>query len=203
MPLIFIKSINFTGCAIISISGVLSGISPNYVSLVILRGIVGFGVGMLHPYLLMCVYLFLIGGVTVPFDLLAEFLPNSHRGRFLIYIEGFWTLGSIFVAGVAWASLSNEGWRVLTLCTAIPVCLSSMACVALLPESPRWLVTQGRTKEAAEVIGYAAAVNGYALPDFQLDPKIEKEEHVPFSEFVKPPQIRLTLPLWTVWTCFG
>jgi MFS transporter, putative metabolite:H+ symporter len=135
--------------------------------------------------------------------LLAEFLPNSHRGRFLIYIEGFWTLGSIFVAGMAWMALSSEGWRVLTLCTAIPVCMSSFACVALLPESPRWLVTQGRDKEAAEVIRYAAAVNGFSLPDFRLDPNVEKEEHVPFSEFMKPSQIRLTIPLWIVWTCFG
>jgi hypothetical protein len=41
------------------------------------RAIVGFGVG----------------GAVVPFDLLAEFLPNKHRGTFLIYIEGFWTIG--------------------------------------------------------------------------------------------------------------
>jgi hypothetical protein len=34
-----------------------------------------------------------VGGAVVPFDLLAEFLPNKHRGTFLIYIEGFWTIG--------------------------------------------------------------------------------------------------------------
>jgi MFS family permease len=61
-------------------------ISPDYTTLVIFRGIVGFGVG----------------GCTVPFDLLAEFLPNSHRGQFLMNIEYFWTLGCIFVVGFAW-----------------------------------------------------------------------------------------------------
>lgn len=109
----------------------------------------------------------------------------------------------MFVAGVAWISLSRDGWRVLTLCTAIPVAVSSFACIALLPESPRWLVTQKRTAEAAEVIRYAAAVNGHDLPPFRLDDNVEKEEHVSFAEFLKPSQIRLSIPLWTVWTCFG
>lgn len=54
--------------------------------MVAFRGIVGFGVG----------------GCTVPFDLLAEFLPNSHRGQFLMYIEYFWTIGCMFVVGFAW-----------------------------------------------------------------------------------------------------
>lgn len=36
----------------------------------------------------------------VPFDLLAEFLPNDKRGIFLIYIEGFWTIGMCCVARV-------------------------------------------------------------------------------------------------------
>lgn len=121
----------------------------------------------------------------------------------MIYIEGFWTLGSMFVAGVAWLALSSEGWRVLTLITALPVAVSSFACIAFLPESPRWLVTQGRSEEAAEVVRYAAAVNGYHIPDFKLDRNIEKEEHVPLSEFLKPDQIKLSIPLWTVWACFG
>jgi hypothetical protein len=28
-----------------------------------------------------------VGGLTVPFDLLAELSPVTHRGKFLIYIE--------------------------------------------------------------------------------------------------------------------
>jgi putative MFS transporter len=90
---------------LISGAGLASGVSPNYTFLIICRATVGFGVG----------------GAVVPFDLLAEFLPNNHRGKFLIYIEGFWTVGSIFVAGVAWWMLSSGGWRLLTIITAIPV----------------------------------------------------------------------------------
>lgn len=84
--------------------GILSSLSPSYFWLIMFRSVVGFGVG----------------GVYVPFDLLAEFLPPSHRGKFLIYIEFFWTIGSLMVAGLAWLLLPSYGWRMLTFVTAIP-----------------------------------------------------------------------------------
>jgi hypothetical protein len=31
-----------------------------------------------------------VGGLTVPFDILAEVLPTKHRGKNLLYIEYFW-----------------------------------------------------------------------------------------------------------------
>ena len=56
----------------------------------------------------------------MPFDLLAEFSPTSHRGKFLIYIEYFWTIGSMFVAGAAWILLSHGySWRLLCYITAV------------------------------------------------------------------------------------
>jgi MFS family permease len=111
----------FSGSLVIIVAGFFSGLAPNYPSLLVLRTLCGFGVG----------------GSTVPFDLLAEFLPNSHRGRFLIYIEYFWTIGSIFVAGMAWLFLSQSGWRVLTMVTAIPVAIALIGSIIVLPESPR------------------------------------------------------------------
>lgn len=79
----FIISWHTTGCILISAAGLASGVSPSYSFLVVCRAIVGFGVG----------------GAVVPFDLLAEFLPNKHRGTFLIYIEGFWTIGKQLARG--------------------------------------------------------------------------------------------------------
>jgi len=76
---------------IISLAGILSGFSPNYPFLLFMRAIVGFGVG----------------GLTVPFDLLAEFIPTSVRGEYLMKMEYFWTFGSLFVAGMAWICLTT------------------------------------------------------------------------------------------------
>lgn len=100
-------------CIIVSLGGIISGAAPDYISLVTIRAIVGLG----------------IGGANIPFDLLAEFLPASHRGRFLIYIEFFWTIGSILVTAIAWTTLSVHGWRTMTYLTAIPVTLTSILSV--------------------------------------------------------------------------
>lgn len=178
-------------CMLVSGAGLASGVSFSYWFLITCRAIVGFGVG----------------GAVVPFDLLAEFLPNKYRGTFLIYIEGFWTLGSMFVAGVAWLMLSSGGWRLLTIITAIPVTISSLVAVVLLPESPRWSISQGRAKEATDTLRYAAKVNGVVLPPFRLDEAaIMEEEKKPepsIVDFLTGDKKSLMIPLWTVWACFG
>ena len=62
------------GALIIILFGVLTGFATNFATLVAFRVIVGFG----------------LGGATIPFDLLAEFLPQSSRGQFLMNINYFW-----------------------------------------------------------------------------------------------------------------
>lgn len=57
--------------------------------------------------------------------------------------------GSIFVAGSAWAILSQGGdWRTLTLVTAAPVTLGLAVSICYLPESPRFLMEQVRLGSA-------------------------------------------------------
>lgn len=57
-----------TGSSLIILGGFVSAFCPNYASFIVCRAVVGFGVG----------------GISVPFDLLAEYLPTEHRGRFLM-----------------------------------------------------------------------------------------------------------------------
>jgi MFS family permease len=104
------KNTYLLACVLIVLGGIASGASPDLGTLVFLRAIVGFGVG----------------GLTVPFDLLAEFMPTSSRGQFLLYIEYFWAFGSIFVSFMAWAFLESQGWRFLTYMTAIPVAVATL-----------------------------------------------------------------------------
>jgi MFS transporter, putative metabolite:H+ symporter len=188
------KSSYFLACLLIVVGGFLSGASPNYYWLITFRAIAGFG----------------IGGANVPFDLLAEFLSSEHRGTFLIYIEYFWTLGSMFVAGLAWGTLDSYGWRFLAYMTALPVLLASAASYFYLPESPRWLMIKGRREEAEQVIRDAAAVNGIIMEPFRLS-----EEHAhEAAEVIKDASymdlftdresfFKTSLPLWTVWLMFG
>jgi len=146
-----------------------------------------------------------VGGLSVPFDLLAEFLPSSSRGKFLLYIEFFWTLGSLFVTGIAWAVLSTYGWRVLTYFTAIPVTVACIATIIYLPESPRWLLEKGRREEAEKVIQSAASVNKsnlepFRLSELHLSPNALKTD---LWDLVGPYLRWISFPLWIVWFTFG
>jgi hypothetical protein len=73
------KPIFTVTAAIICIAGFATATANNFHSLLFFRFTVGFGVG----------------GLTVPFDTLAEFVPNSHRGSNLLLIEYFWTAGTL------------------------------------------------------------------------------------------------------------
>jgi MFS family permease len=156
-------------CIVIACAGILSGAAPSLSILLLLRGLVGVGVG----------------GLTVPFDLLAEFLPSTVRGSYLLIIEVFWTTGSLFVAGVAWAILGSTSWRALAYATAVPVAISCIFSAVYLSESPRWLLEQGRLAEAEKVLKEAGEYNGTPLQDFRLveDPdKDDKEEKLETSD---------------------
>lgn len=174
---------------IITIGGVLTGFAPSFPLLLFFRAIVGFG----------------IGGANVPFDLLAELLPASQRGSFLVYIEFFWTFGSILVAGLAWACLSQNGWRTLALLTVIPVAITSFFSVVYLPESPRWLMEVGRNEDAKKILLETARVNGVTLPPFQLRNEIpEHHGDIDYFAIVSRKKLRaVTIPLWLVWAGFG
>jgi MFS family permease len=204
------------GSLLIVVGGFLTVIAPNYALMVTFRGIVGFGVG----------------GCTVPFDLLAEFLPNSHRGQFLMYIEYFWTLGCMFVVGFAWCVLvlilavhisfriflPSYGWRVLTLVSAIPVAIALVLAMIFLPESPRWLLSVNRKEEAVGIITKAAKFNGTPLEKFTLY-SLQEERALgrstssegsasnvekTFLEFFQEKEnLKISFPLWIVWGCFG
>ena len=189
------------GCILISVGGVLSGAAPSYAWLLIFRGIVGFGVGSL----------------VIPFDLLTEFLPPSHRGKYLNCIEFFWTIGSLLVAGMAWLMLNKFGWRALTYATAAPVGLTCVIAYMILPESPRWLLAKGRVKEAEEIVAKAAKSCNINLGNFTLvlnndDAKLSSEiqetppsahDTTPLDLFKTKEMRRIISPLLCVWFCFG
>ena len=99
--------------------------------------------------------------------------------------------------------MSSSGWRVLTYLTAIPVFISSTLSALYLPESPRWLLSQGRTQDAEEVIAEVARVNDITLSPFRLKHVEHKERYLKFDDFFSPQHVKLTIPLWIVWFCFG
>jgi putative MFS transporter len=130
--------------------GLLSALSPNLWVLIVLRFLTGTAIG---------------GTLPVDYAVMAEFLPARARGRFLVYLESFWALGTIVVALLAWAivpALPEQGWRWLLAASAIPGALGYWLRVGV-PESPRFLLVRGREAEARTVLAQVARENGVRL----------------------------------------
>ena len=111
-----------------------------------------------------------VGGSTVPFDIFAEFLPPSIRGRSLMLTNLFWTVGELYVIFAAYMLLPDYGWRGLVFSSAAPVTIGALLTFWILPESPRWLITQGRYKEAEDIVRQCAESSSTKPAPFTFDP---------------------------------
>lgn len=101
------------------------------------------------------------GSGPVIWSYFAEFQPKSKRGSMLSFMAAFWTLGNLFVAGLAWIVIPSgigydtpafqyNSWRIFLLICAIPSFIVA-ALLLLLPESPKFLLSRGRHDEALAV----------------------------------------------------
>lgn len=129
------------------VSAVGSAFAWDWASFLAFRWLGGLGVGA--------------SSVVAPMYI-AEIAPPAHRGR-LVAITQF-----NIVLGILAAYLSNFGvarmgygaleWRVMFGIEALPAA-AFFALMFLTPRSPRWLVAQGRSDEAARVLGMVGAAD--------------------------------------------
>lgn len=123
---------------LIAVASVLEFFVNDPAQLFALRLLIGFGIGA--DYAL---------GPT----LVAEFVPRRYRGGMLASLTVLWTVGYVaaFFAGNAVTAPGSDSWRWLLASSAIP----AVAVVLLrigTPESPRWLLSRGRTAQARDVV---------------------------------------------------
>eukprot|EP00210_Caulerpa_lentillifera_P009224 g8793.t1 len=141
----------FATAMVTAIWGFASAFSPNYAALLVFRGLVGFG----------------LGGICVAFSLFLEFVPTQYRGRYAIAIQGFWTIGALAQAGLAWLVLPKLGWRYLLGISTIPLVIMLLF-YPLLQESPRYLLVKGETEKAERILQTMARLNKSELPPGRL-----------------------------------
>ncbi len=139
------KPILILSAIIITTFGIGTSLCNSYLPLIATEFLVGFG----------------IGGLTVPFDILAEFLPTETRGKYLLLIKYFWTVGSCIIPLLAYLSLELAGsWRLFAVLCALPSMFSSVVSIIFVPESPRWLVSMGQKEKALQILRDACVRNG-------------------------------------------
>ncbi|MCA9214090.1 MAG: sugar porter family MFS transporter [Planctomycetales bacterium] len=119
------------------VSAVWSGLATDVYSFMVARFIGGLGVG--------------ISTVAAPLYI-SEISPPNRRGQ-LAGLFQFNIVFGILVAYLSNALLSNIGesaWRWMLGVEAIPALIYSLMCFGL-PESPRWLITQGKQSDGLNV----------------------------------------------------
>jgi putative MFS transporter len=93
------------------------------------------------------------GMLPIAFALLSETVPRRHRGWIMVLIGSDIAGAYIAVSWLAstWASPQHFGWRLLWL-VGLPTGLILLVLNHWIPESPRFLLRQGRDDEAQAVM---------------------------------------------------
>lgn len=88
--------------------------------------------------------------VTVVNVYVVEFMPTSSRGWGIVIASIGWKVGSIYGIFLPWAF--PHQWRFVLTCPSIPGLLAVAMFALCAPESPRWLLTQGRDDQGTRVL---------------------------------------------------
>lgn len=105
-------------------------------------------------FLLCCRFLAGIGlGAELPTasTYVSEFAPTKLRGRLIVVLEGFWSIGWTIAAIVGFMIVPLEnGWRIAFLIGAMPA-LFALVVRRHLPESVQFLLSKGKNTEAEQI----------------------------------------------------
>ncbi|CAM3951014.1 hypothetical protein GCM10009799_09240 [Nocardiopsis rhodophaea] len=103
--------------------------------------------------LVMCALMGVAAGGMLPitFSLLAETIPARHRGWVMVLIGGTPAIAYALTGWLAAELMPDYSWRVMWLIGA-PTGALLIVLNRWIPESPRFLLLHGRTREAARVM---------------------------------------------------
>jgi putative MFS transporter len=127
-------SILFAGIIFIGTS--ICGAMPDYVWNFVMCFIMGLGVGGMLP---------------ITYALMAETIPARHRGWLMVLIGGDVAAAYILTSWLAADLVPDFSWRILWL-LGLPTGLLLIVLNRWIPESPRYLLANGREAEARAVM---------------------------------------------------
>ncbi|SEC36663.1 MFS transporter [Bradyrhizobium erythrophlei] len=138
---------------------------------------------------------------------LAEFVARRYRGAFTGALAGFFSFGFVAAAllGYFIVPAYENGWRIVLVITAVPVVML-LWWRRSLPESPRWLESRGRVKEAEAVLDKVEASfarEGRVLPAPVAEPVLPAVSSGTllsnFAALLAGRQARITTMTWIMW----
>jgi putative MFS transporter len=188
------KKILIVGTAWYAIFSLLCGFSSNITTLLVLRFISGLGMGAVFP---------------IPYALATEFMPHNRRGAMVGILDSFLSVGYFLAPLIALALISlmpaSLTWRYLFYIGGLPI-LYIPVIWKWMPESPRWLQSQGRASEADSIVrrieSYAERRIGHTLPvpPSEMDTPRVSTVH-PLATIFRRDYLRRTLMMWIAFSC--
>ncbi|XP_020498944.1 synaptic vesicle 2-related protein [Labrus bergylta] len=161
--------------------GLMSAFAPIYGWILVLRALVGFG----------------IGGAPQSVTLYAEFLPMKSRATCILLMEIFWALGTVFEVLLAILVMPTLGWRWLLGLSTIPLFIFAFFSF-WLPESARYDVLTGNQEKALATLKRIASENGAPMPLGKLI-AAKQEERGKIKDLFSSHLCMTTVLLWFIW----
>jgi len=171
---------------IFAVMSLACAVTWDYNSLIGARIVQGFGLG---------------GEVPVAATYISEIIRAKGRGRFVLLYELVFPVGLVSTGLVGSWVVPRFGWQWMFVIGALPAFVA-IVLQRLLPESPRWLATHGRSTEAQAAIARieheTEKSTGQPLPAPQ--PLVLREpQTASWSDLFGPLYLRRTLVVWVIW----
>ncbi|XP_026748832.2 organic cation transporter protein-like isoform X1 [Galleria mellonella] len=163
---------------------------------------------LLAKFWIFMIFRFLIGtavGGTMlcGYILIIELSGKSFRPYLIGLYEISFIIGYTILPVIAYFI---RDWRKLQLITSVPWLLVIIY-YWLIPESPRWLITVGKKKEAVDILSHIAKKNNRSTENIEIivdeiekETMREKQKHGTYFDLFKTPKIRIyTIITALVW----
>lgn len=181
--------------ALFGVLAVAAAFAPNMEVLIGLRFLMSIGMGAEY---------------VICYGMITEFIPRSRRGRYLGVLGIFAGLGVSLSSLIGWLVIPIWSWRAMFILGGVGALITWWLRRGM-PESPRWLESRGRHKDAEAVFERIAKESGLSGQDVRSAAPLmanvenEKAEWVPFTVLFSRPVIRRTLValLLTIISLFG
>jgi sugar porter (SP) family MFS transporter len=129
------------------VGSILAPLSPTIGVLIIARSLLGFAIGFTS--------------VTAPIYV-SELSPPQTRGMLIGLYQFALTFGIVFANLIGYWFASEESWRLMFGIGVVPAAIF-LALVFTVPESPRWLFINNRSREAEQVLLSYSDIHGARL----------------------------------------
>lgn len=126
------KQIFMWTLVLFSIASGLSALTTTLAAFMVLRFLVGMGLG---------------GELPVASTLVSESVEAKERGRVVVLLESFWAVGWLIAALISYFVIPSWGWRIALLLTAIPA-IYAIYLRWHLPDSPQFSVKAASKKRS-------------------------------------------------------